>query len=1222
MAFFSFLAQMPFRTLGRWCFRVAAIAAGVLAVATLLISLLFTLQSERVARYAQSLLREQTGVPWLVRGDVELLFVPAVGLAVTHVSLPAADVSLEEKAGDTPLLTVAEIRAHLDVPALLRGQVRLSLVALKDPALVLAYTEDGQPLWKPLAEKAEPPLPASADSARGTSPVPAAPSALPASPPAPPAQASSVVPPPAAPAAPEQPGAVAPGIPSALDELAGFLHGPTLQALPALTVSNGTVRQLSPQGGLVLEAERITLEVRPLAETHQLDLSASFHLPGAGLRAEVALKAGRGEGDELLAGAVSGTVELTLPEAGGPVRGSFSTPFSLLHEANALALPLLQVEAESDRLSASLRVAFEPFSCSGRVRIHQLSLPRWFMFGRNLPPELQNVLHSLKGECDLFLDAKGVAAKNLVADAGGNAVVGYVQAVDFSAPVVEVDIRLPEVDVDTLFPFLAPPGAVVAVTHAPEFPFPFLVPFPVDSANPGAADDLPDVGYDIRIHVDRAAVHGVRGGPVVVRVFPLPGTEVCRVAFSGENLLRGSLEGSLDIDSAYVKMHYQGKGLHLGLLPENRDADTRVEGVFTGGCTIDVPVEKGVWGKEWQLVAQASLTGFTLTGDAATKEPWFLRARRVAVRGEGFIHAVVKDGVTVTGDFRVENQDASSSWNPNGSDQNIIRLRGGLAWPPVDDAAGTQHQRKGMNRLHGDVTMTGSFVVPLGNVVVPVTGELTSALDWRIDANTILLDRMVLNGLGSLVQGRLFLDFSNNGLLLTAASSFTIAPRVLLKEWNLLPARGVLMPEKLTGTTEITGSLHNLTFGNMYIEVDGAALQGEIRCDLTEFLQRQWTGVPHSVAVLKHGSLEGSGIVFPGEQEESTQLESPRQPGNTLRNAARVIRREAAIAAEIALARQKREAPKGGGRLRPHMDTRVNALWTFRLSGAYLDVDKFFLPKEGQQNAEFAAEKIWDLSAVQGLQLDIQLRLDKAKFRKLVLGQVKVDARLQQERFIVQLESRDFYGGRVQQKAQGMVVVPSELRLTRFETTIQDVNVGQVFSALTGSDSYGGKGSLGFNIAGIMRSAADMPRAFSGTWDFHVVDGLYPSVGFGNSFSKAEVSGVLEKGVLRWQDFSLRGPLVNMRGGGWADLDSRTLDVNTTITFARIPTIPVRIIGSFDSPTMSVRGTYMVLKTVQAAGGTVFSLVRGVFDLPGAIFSGIGNVLTGSGRSPRERVLE
>ena len=1219
MAFSSFIAPKPFRTLGRWLFRLIAFAACTFGIVVLLLFLFLTLQGERATAYTQSLLREQTGMPWLVQGEVKLVFVPGLGLAATRVALPAATMPLEKEAGDAPLFAVAEIRCHLDMLSLLRGHVRLSRVVLKEPAVVLSYTRDGRPLWEREAAAVSPaavPVPIAAQQTPGSPIHPSAPAGYsPATVSSVPLAATAESPP----VVSGQPEAVVAALPvavSPLDALAAFLHGPLLQEVPMLTVANGTIRQLSPQGGLVLAVEKIELGFDPSAHEYPLDLSTSVVLPGAGLRAEVNVHAGPGEGDELLSGMFSSSVELAVPQSDAPIRGSISTPFSLLYETRALALPLVQIEAESDRLSASLRVALDSFSCAGKVQIEQLSLPRWFMFGRNLPPELQRVLHTLKGECDLFLDAQGVAAKNLVADAGGNTVVGYVQAVDFSAPVVEVDIRLPNVDVDTLFPFLAPADAVVPVVHAPEFSFPFLVPFPVDPSAPGGADDLPDVGYDIRIHVDQAVVHGVQGGPVAVRVFPVPGGDVCRVAFSGENLLRGSLEGSLDIDRTYVKMQYQGRGLHLGLLPENQNADTQVGGVFTGGCTIDVPVDKGVWGKDWRLTAHASLTDFVLTGDAGKRYPWFLRAQRVALRGEGLIHAVVKDGVTVSGDFRVENQGTSSSWNPNGSDQNTIRLLGGLAWPPVGDAVGAQRERRGMNRLHGDVTMTGAFVVPLGNVLVPITGTLNSALNWRIDAQTVQLNELVLNGLGSLIQGNILLDFSNNDFLLTASSRFTIAPRDLLKEWNLLPARGILMPEKFTGSTDIRGTLSNLTFGNMRMEVDGAALYGDIRCDFTEFLQKQWTGVPQSVAILHQGVLEGSGIVFSGEMEESTQLESPRQPGNTLRHAARVVRREVAIAAGKALAQQKREAaPTGRGRLRPHIDTRVNALWTFRLSGAYLDVDKFFPAKEEGQAVEFANEAIWDLSAFQGLQLDIQLNLDSAKFQKLVMGKVTVNGRLQRERFILHVDSRDFYGGRAQHKAQGVVVVPSELRLTRFETVMQDFNVGQALAVLTGNDNYGGQGSLNFSIAGVMRSAADMPRGLSGTWNFFVEDGRYPSVGFGNTFSRAEASGVLEKGVLRWQDFSLRGPIVNIRGGGWADLDSRTLDVNTTITVARIPTIPVRITGSFESPAMSVRGTHMVLKTVQAAGGTVFSLVQGVFDLPASILSGIGNILTGGGRS-------
>ena len=53
----------------------------------------------------------------------------------------------------------------------------------------------------------------------------------------------------------------------------------------------------------------------------------------------------------------------------------------------------------------------------------------------------------------------------------------------------------------------------------------------------------------------------------------------------------------------------------------------------------------------------------------------------------------------------------------------------------------------------------------------------------------------------------------------------------------------------------------------------------------------------------------------------------------------------------------------------------------------------------------------------------------------------------------------------------------------------------------------------------------------------------------------------------------------------------------------------MRFSGTFDAPTMSVNGVQMVLGTAEAAGGAVFSLIRGVLELPARAIMGVGSIV-------------
>jgi AsmA protein len=121
------------------------------------------------------------------------------------------------------------------------------------------------------------------------------------------------------------------------------------------------------------------------------------------------------------------------------------------------------------------------------------------------------------------------------------------------------------------------------------------------------------------------------------------------------------------------------------------------------------------------------------------------------------------------------------------------------------------------------------------------------------------------------------------------------------------------------------------------------------------------------------------------------------------------------------------------------------------------------------------------------------------------------------------------------------------------------------------------------------------------------------SSGLRNVFSTASIGGALDRGVLRSDTFRLKGPMVDMSGGGWLDLNAKTCDFGISVTFAKVPTVPVRFYGSLSTPHMQVRGVDMVVETMQHAGLTVFGLVRGVLMLPAHALQGIGALFENGG---------
>lgn len=292
--------------------------------------------------------------------------------------------------------------------------------------------------------------------------------------------------------------------------------------------------------------------------------------------------------------------------------------------------------------------------------------------------------------------------------------------------------------------------------------------------------------------------------------------------------------------------------------------------------------------------------------------------------------------------------------------------------------------------------------------------------------------------------------------------------------------------------------------------------------------------------------------------------------------------------------------------------------WIFRLTAEHLDLDTLLPPDDSTQKQVSSSQKPWNLKAFKDLSLDVQITLSRARHLKLSFSNAKVTATLQRDRFSIHYESRNFYDGKATMLFQGSVVPDrSQVTLRKGLMQLERVNFGKLLQDFSNEKQYGGSADLVADFSGTMSCDADIPAKLSGVWSLSIKDGLYPAFLSGesstlrNTFSLASASGPLEKGVLRTENFMLSGAVVDMAGSGLYDLTQKTYDFHLSTTFAKVPTVPVRLYGNATEHRMTVRGIDMVVETAQAAGSTVFELVKGVLTLPAHVVRGIGSLFDG-----------
>lgn len=1103
--------RSPFRLLCKWVLLPLCL---LLLVPLILVYLLCVFRPDVIASGVQREMIEATGLPWRIQGAILPELFPYPGLSIADVRLLAA--TPEQAANsdpDRPLMQVGRLHLYIDPASLSSFSLRFHRVELEDPVVNLAYDANKHPLWIAPAD----PLPGQTHGQGELG-------------------ADSGANPGANLGADRGQGDAA----THMERAATMVCTLPPFALQPLTIRNGSLISFDPDGNLLLSFTGIEGRFTPDAPADNLSLSSTFSLPAADLDVSVDLTARVGCDGVPAKGAFTGRVQMT-PPGSRTITGDFASSFTWSATGKDILLPDFRMLAESDTLTADLLVDLAVPECRGKVHIHRLSLPRWFEFGRVLPPGLRQTLHTLIGDFDLQLDAGRAEARNLRGVVGPLAVHGFVGTPDFSAPVVVVDLDADSANLDLIFPFLAAVGTFVPDPTPPVFDHPPLAPYPQAADAPPPLPDAPpgvEVGYDVRVRVARPSVHDVTAGPLEVLVYPVTvqKKDKTRVTFAVPAIIGGSINGRLDIDEKTILMHYDVKKLELGQLPENAQNIVRIAGQVTGICEIDVPMDKnGDLADNWALRVNAGINGCTING-LYPAAPWKLHAGKLTANGTGNIHTVRSKGIRIEGLWDLDLRNINTSWHPKGNDAITAKFNGGLHWPPIADAPPPAPgkvplmQKRGVDKVAGNFTAQGSLIVPLGSFLAPVTGKLQSDLDWRLYGDTLALDNLSFEGFGSYTTGKVHINFSGPEVVIGSEVSGKFNPAQILKGWGISLPGGMQAPRLLTGRTTITGKSRSLAFDPLKVEMDGAPVTGSIA----------WKA--------------GAKTSDPGD-------------------------------------------------------------WTFRLTADHLNLNTLFPPSEPGAAPRPSTTTPWRLKGLAGLGLDAQITARNVKWDTLSFAKTKLTAALQRDRFSLHTEIGSFYTGTGTLLFQGSIVPDkSQVTLRKGLVQMQQVSLGKLLYDYTGDRSYAGTADLVVDLTGNMSSNADMPGALSGVWDVRIKDGLYPafiggeSSNLRNTFSSASLSGVLDKGVLRSDNFRLTGPMVDMSGGGWMNLNNRSYDFNLSATFAKVPTVPVRFYGSAGTSHMQVRGVDMVVETMQNAGSTVFGLIRGVLELPAHAVRGISSL--------------
>lgn len=542
--------------------------------------------------------------------------------------------------------------------------------------------------------------------------------------------------------------------------------------------------------------------------------------------------------------APSGMTALLPAEAHGTARarghvplGGKAVPFELVVPFDArrgtdprITGARLQLEQDALEVTASLRgLGTSDAVVHGTAEVRRLSLPRWFGFARNLPVGLQHALDTLSGHLEFSLDRHGLRVPVLRADVLGMPVHGSGGVADFAAPVVAIDVAGADIDVNKVMPELAgasphplahagPPA--VEAANTPTSPAKANGPKKDGTQSTAAADEIPDVGYDIRVRAEKARGWKFDVGGLAFRCSP--SREGTLLEFTAASFYGGTAKALLDIVDDY-RLQFTAADVALA-----RPA-VIVSGRESAAGKLAVKATLRGQGHSLGAVA-ASMRG---TLDARIDDGFLLVWRNGVLERQPFIRFDLRAeavGQGLPGGKVPPNPPARLPWT--GAWRAAMRTPTGTEWEATANGPLLFDTATGLpvaaDRLPAALRL--SLPPSLTDLSRTVEARFTGPVRFDFDAGSLSSDRLDVESLGA--RGSLSLTATGMNKVASWAGSLSVRfadPRATLRGLGLAPwtmTDGALHSAELSAGFRQSGNTFDLTDARLVL--DGQPVAGNV----------------------------------------------------------------------------------------------------------------------------------------------------------------------------------------------------------------------------------------------------------------------------------------------------------------------------------------------------------------------------------------------------------
>lgn len=834
-------------------------------------------------------------------------------------------------------------------------------------------------------------------------------------------------------------------------------------------------------------------------------------------------------------------------------------PYPGKDRALHLMLGKLAMGTDSAGLDAVLALRDAGPEITGRLSLTKVSLTRWLSFARWITPGLQASLDQVsEGIIDFTLDSHGMKAPRVTGTAADAEFRGEGGVASWKAPVVYLNLKSREVDLGEALPeALGEPVTAPIYTHKP------------------LTDLTSDEFWGRRERAKAAAARDTEEQPSATAQKPSAPAGKPGTAAAGKKDTAGGQETDKPAGDAVQDDQGSRKGLSYDIRLSAGLIHYGKLNLRNGGVVITPQTSQRTGVQGTNLAVKTDFYGGPLTGNC-------------------FIY-----GTHMTPLYDITLKAGSVSAAALRKDLTVFPAAKGTMDTAIDVTSKGRTLDDFLAGLHGKISVgcvKGSFSA---SETKGPDGPFTDLdIDCALRRAAYAKKALGLDGKFSVKrQGAWDAQATVDGMLWFAGQSdgmhfqnlpFTLSVKDLEKAIPALKGRGV--PLEANGTATLSSKNGSLSVTKTQITLKGLSAKASLT------LQKQ------GQALSATGDIHRADISVPEFMQANLgkKTDIPNQFRH-FSGSARMAWKNKQITlsdlkTEVNGVRTTGSVTADFGRQKPDFE--------FSIRMAELDFSRLTGQKTGtgsKTGIPGGSQKSWNFSAMKDFSAKGTLSAGSAVFGKITIRDLQCPLHLSDGRLTVSGLTGDFYGGTL--SLNGHAVFDKGVSFGG-QMAVRKFSLGDVMRAFGATSLITGQAALSADVTGSMSGPDQLTSGLNGTAHFTSGQGSFQSVdkegkpkGRPTVFRESSGSGTITSGVLRTQDFQLKGDSMKVNGTGKFDLNTQTMNLDLNVDMPGLPLIPVYVHGPFSNPKTVVNGGKVILNTFGSLAKGVFGIFGGVFNL-------------------------